>query len=37
MQKEDRKVTNPLKAPVEYYWDWLLHEDDPFSSRLHFF
>ena len=35
--QEDRKSTRTSKAPVEHYWDWLLHEDDLFSSRINFF
>jgi len=35
--QEDRKPANLSKAPVEHYWDWLLHEDDLFSSRINFF
>ena len=35
--KEDQKATNLSKAPIEHYWDWLLHEDDLFSSRINFF
>ena len=37
MKEEDRKSANLSKAPVERYWDWLLHEDDLFSSRINFF
>ncbi len=35
--EEGQKATNLSKAPVEHYWDWLLHEDDLFSSRVNFF
>jgi hypothetical protein len=35
--EEDRNVTNLSKAPVEHYWEWLLHEDALFSSRINFF
>ncbi len=35
--EEDRNATNLSKAPVEHYWDWLLHEDNLFSSRVNFF
>ena len=35
--EEDQNATNPSKAPVEHYWDWLLHEDNLFSSRINFF
>ena len=35
--EEGQKETNPEKAPVEHYWDWLLHEDNLFSSRINFF
>ena len=35
--EEDRKSAELLKAPVEHYWDWLLHEDGLFSSRINFF
>jgi len=35
--EEGQKATNLSKAPVEHYWDWLLHEDDLFSSRINFF
>ena len=35
--EEGRKATNLSKAPVEHYWDWLLHEDNLFSSRINFF
>ena len=37
MKEKDRKSANLSKAPVEHYWDWLLHEDDLFSSRINFF
>ena len=35
--EQDTKATNLSKAPVEHYWDWLLHEDDLFSTRINFF
>lgn len=35
--KEERKSSNLSKTPVERYWDWLLHEDGLFSSRINFF
>jgi len=35
--EEDRKATNLSKAPVEHYWEWLVHEDNLFSSRISFF
>ena len=35
--QEDRKPTKTSKAPIEHYWDWLLHEDDLFSTRINFF
>ncbi|MFQ5799109.1 MAG: hypothetical protein ACE5H0_10530 [Bacteroidota bacterium] len=35
--KEEQKATNLSKAPVEHYWDWLVHEDNLFSSRISFF
>ncbi len=34
---EDQKATELSKAPVEHYWDWLLHEDGLFSNRINFF
>jgi amino acid transporter len=37
MQKQEQNPTNLTKAPVEHYWDWLLHEDDLFSNRINFF
>ncbi len=38
MQDEKgHNAPNLSKAPVEHYWDWLLHEDDLFSSRISFF
>jgi len=38
MQKEkDTDTTDLSKAPVIHYWDWLLHEDNLFSSRINFF
>jgi len=35
--QEDKKSIQTPKAPVEHYWDWLLHEDDLFSNRINFF
>ncbi len=35
--EEDQKAANLSKAPIEHYWDWLLHEDNLFSSRINFF
>ncbi len=35
--EEEQKATNLSKAPVEHYWDWLVHEDNLFSSRISFF
>ena len=35
--KEEQKAIKPSKALIEHYWDWLLHEDDLFSSRINFF
>lgn len=35
--QEEQNSTKPSKAPVEQYWDWLLHEDGLFSSRINFF
>lgn len=35
--EEVQKATNLSKAPVEHYWDWLLHEDNLFSGRINFF
>ena len=38
MQDEkDRNAPDLSKAPTERYWDWLLHEDNLFSSRISFF
>ncbi len=38
MQDEkDHNAPNLLKASGEHYWEWLLHEDDLFSSRINFF
>lgn len=37
MQQQERNPTNLTKVPVEHYWNWLLHEDDLFSTRINFF
>ncbi len=38
MKDEDKQNETKLpKAPVEHYWDWLIHEDNLFSSRMSFF
>ena len=38
MQDEkDHNAPTLSKAPTEHYWDWLLHEDTLFSSRISFF
>ncbi len=35
--KKEANVTDLSKATFEYYWNWLLHEDSLFSSRINFF
>jgi hypothetical protein len=35
--KKEDNATDLSKAPVMHYWDWLLHEDNLFSSRINFF
>ena len=35
--EEGRNETNLSKAPAEHYWDWLVHEDNLFTSRISFF
>ena len=38
MQHEKgQDAPGPSRASTERYWDWLLHEDDLFSSRINFF
>ena len=35
--KKEANATDLSKAPVKHYWDWLIHEDNLFSSRVNIF
>ncbi len=36
-EEHEQSPAGRSKAPIERYWEWLLHEDDLFSSRISFF